>query len=485
MRFLRRSLLGVFLLSITLALLALAGNTVRVAVQERMNAEPRSFPQRERVFAVTVVEVAPQTIAPVLTVFGELRSQRTLELRSAVGGTVLEADPALIEGGVVSAGQLLMRIDPTTAQASRDRAAADLQDAQAEVRDAERGLTLAQDELTAAQSQALLRTQALTRARDLETRGVGTTASVETAELAESSANAAVLSRRQALASAEARIDQANTRLSRAQIGLAEADRALADTEVYAVFDGTLSDVSVALGGRVTPNERFATLLDPSQLEVAFRVSTSQYARLLSGDGDLIAAPIRVTLDASGMGIEASGTITREGAAVGAGQTGRLIFATLDDPAGFRPGDFVTVSVDEPALEQVAIVPAAAVAADNTVLVVNAEDRLELRPAEVKRRQGDNVIIAAAGLVGERIVAERSPLLGAGIGVRPIVEGEDTAEPEPPEMVTLDAARRAKLVAFVTDSRMPAEVKTRLIGQLEQDEVAAETIARLESRMGT
>jgi len=486
MRFLRRSLLGVFLLSITLALLALAGNTVRIAVQERMNAEPRSFPQRERVFAVNVVAIEPQTIAPVLTVFGELRSQRTLELRSAVGGTVQETDPALVEGGVVTAGQRLLRIDPTTAQASRDRAAADLQDAEAELRDAERGLVLAQDELTAAQAQAELRTQALTRARDLETRGVGTTAAVETAELAESSANASVLSRRQSLASAEARIDQARTRLSRARIGLGEADRALADTEVFAVFDGTLSDVTVSLGGRVTSNERFATLLDPSQLEVAFRVSTSQYARLLSGDGDLIAAPVNVMLDASGVGIEATGTITREGAAVGEGQTGRVIFARLENTTGFRPGDFVTVSVAEPALENVALVPATAVAADSTVLVVNSEDRLELRPAEVKRRQGDNVIIAARGLVGETIVAERSPLLGAGIGVRPITgEEELSAEPEVPETVALDAERRAKLVAFVTNSRMPDEAKSRILGQLEQEEVPADMIARLESRMGS
>lgn len=483
MRFLRRSLLGVFLLSVTVALLALAGNTVRVAVQDRMNAEPRSFPQRERVFAVNVMEVESQTIAPVLTVFGELRSQRTLELRSAVGGTVLEADPALIEGGVVKAGQLLMRIDPKTAQAARDRAAADLQDAEAELRDSERGLVLAQDELTAAQAQTELRAQALVRARDLETRGVGTTAAVETAELAESSANAAVLSRRQALASAEARIDQARTRLSRVRIDLAEADRALAETEVFAVFDGTLSDVTVALGGRVTPNERYATLLDPTQLEVTFRVSTSQYARLLSGDGDLIAAPIKVTLDASGTGLEAAGTITREGAVVGTGQTGRLIFASIDSYAGFRPGDFVTVSVDEPSLENVALVPATSVAADGTVLIVNAEDRLELRPAEVKRRQGDNVIISATNLVGERIVTERSPLLGAGIGVRPLSGDDADATPAEPEMVTLDADRRAKLVAFVTDSRMPDEAKTRLLAQLEEDSVSAETVARLESRM--
>ncbi|MEL6840776.1 MAG: HlyD family efflux transporter periplasmic adaptor subunit [Pseudomonadota bacterium] len=483
MRFLRRSLTGIFLLSMTLALIAFAGNMVREAVVARMNEEPRSFPQRERVLAVNVTTLEPQTIAPELTVFGELRSQRTLDLRSATGGTVLEASEALVEGGAVSAGQVLLRIDPAEAQAALDRARADLQDAQAELRDAERSLLLEQDELTAAQAQAELRAQALTRARDLQARGVGTAAAVEDAELAASSADAAVLTRRQALASAEARIDQARTRLARAEIDVSEATRDVADTQVFAAFDGVLSEVTISPGGRVTANELFAQLVDPARLEVSFRVSTSQYARLLDADGQLIKAPVRVALDVSGVNLAATGQITREGATVGAGQTGRLLFARLDAAPGFRPGDFVTVSIDEPELQKVALVPATAVAPDQTVLVVGDEDRLESADVTLLRRQGDDVIIRVGDLAGAVIVAERSPLLGAGIRVRPI-QPEGT-EPVTPQMITLDAERRAKLIAFVTEGRMPDDVKARIIGQLEQDEVSSETVARLESRMGS
>ncbi len=484
MRFLRRSLTGVFLLAVTLALIAWAGGMVRGAVEARMNEEPRSFPQRERVLAVNVVTLEPQTIVPELTVFGELRSQRTLDLRSATGGTVLEANDALVEGGAVTQGQLLLRIDPVEAQAALDRVRADLQDAQAEVRDAERALILAEDELTAARAQATLRDQALTRARDLETRGVGTAAAVETAELAASSAQAAVLTRRQSAASAQARIDQATTRLARAQIGVAEAERAVADTEVYAAFDGTLADVTISPGGRVTANERFAQLVDPTRLEVSFRVSTSQYARLLDDAGALTNAPIAVTLDVSGVNLRADGQITREGAAVGAGQTGRLLFAQLDAAPGFRPGDFVTVRINEPALQGVALVPATAVAPDQTVLIVGAEDRLRSADVTLLRRQGDDVIIGVGANVGATIVAERSPLLGAGIKVRPILPGGIEAAPEP-EMITLDADRRAKLIAFVTDGRMPDDVKARIIGQLEEEQVSSETVNRLEARMGS
>jgi len=486
MRFLRRSLTGVFLLAVTLALLAWAGEMVRSAVVARMDEQPRSFPQRERVLAVNVVTLAPQRIVPELTAFGELRSQRTVDLRSATGGTVLDASDALVEGGTVEQGQLLLRIDPVEAQAALDRVRADLQDAQAEVRDAERALVLAEDELAAARAQAGLREQALARARDLETRGVGTAAAVETAELAASSAQASVLTRRQALASAQARIDQATTRLARAEISVAEAERAVADTEVFAAFDGTLADVTVSRGGRVTANERFAQLVDPTRLEVSFRVSTSQYARLLDTSGTLIKAPVVVSLDVSGVNLRAVGQITREGATVGEGQTGRLLFAQLEAAPGFRPGDFVAVRINEPALDDVALVPATAVAADQTVLVVGEEDRLSTAEVTLLRRQGDDVIIGVGDNAGATIVAERSPLLGAGIKVRPIRPGGVEAMPEPvPEMIILDEERRAKLIAFVSEGRMPEDVKARIIGQLVAEEVSSETVARLEARMGS
>ena len=483
MRFLRRSLTGIFLLGVTLALLAWAGEMVRSAVVARINEEPRSFPQRERVIAVNVLTLQPQTITPEMVVFGELRSRRTLDLRSATGGTVREVSDDLVEGGRVSEGQLLLRIDPTEAEAGRDRATADLQDAQAELRDAERALVLAEDELTSARGQVALREQALARARDLETRGVGTTAAVETAELALSSAASTVLTRRQALASAQARIDQAATRLARAEIGLSEAERDLAETRIVAAFDGTLADVTIGLGGRIAANERLAQLVDPSALEVSFRVSTAQYARLLQ-DGELIAAPVEVRLEVSGVDLRASGMITREGATVGAGQTGRLLFASLEDAAGFRPGDFVTVRIAEPALDNVALVPATAVAPDETVLVVDEEDRLNSVEVSLLRRQGDDVIVDAGAAAGAVIVAERSPLLGAGIKVRPIMPGGTDVRTEP-EMIALDPDRRARLISFVSEGQMPDDVKARIISQLEADEVSSETVTRLESRMGS
>ena len=483
MRFLRQSLLGVFLASLTLALLLYAGQMVVQAVQARLSDERPAPPPRERIFAVNVVMATPETVAPELPAFGQIQSRRTLELRTAMRGRVIELAENFEEGGSVSAGQLLVQIDQVDARAALDRTKADLQDAEAETRDAARTLVLARDELAASQEQADLRQRAFQRQLDLQERGVGTAAAAEAAELTAASARQSVLSRGQALAQAEARVDQAATRLARARIAVTTAERDLNETTVHAAFDGILREVTLVEGRLVSANEKLAELVDSKALEVAFRVSTAQYARLLDESGDLIGAPVTVSLDVTGADLTASGRISRDSGAAGEGQSGRLIYARLDAAPGFKPGDFVTVSVREPEVRNVVRVPASAMDAARTVLVVGPEDRLQSLDVELVRRQGDDVLIRGAGLAGREIVVGRTPLLGAGIRVRPI--RRDAAKQPAAAMLELSDERRARLVAFVRDNeRMPEAAKTRTLAQLEAAQVPAALVARIESRIG-
>ncbi|MFV2034831.1 MAG: efflux RND transporter periplasmic adaptor subunit, partial [Halocynthiibacter sp.] len=276
----------------------------------------------------------------------------------------------------------------------------------------------------------------------------------------------------------------ARTRLRRQRINLADAERRLADTAIYAAFSGTLGEVSVVEGGLIANNERIALLTDPDRLEVSFRISTSQYVRLLDADGALTSAPVKVLLDVFGVDLATRGVISRESASVGEGQTGRLLFARLDSARGFRPGDFVTVQVQEPMLKQVARLPSAAMDAGGRVLVLGEEDRLEAIEVTLLRRQGDDILVRAAGLEGREVVVARSPLLGAGIRVRPIRENA-VAPAEASETMELSDLRRARLISFVEASaRMPAEAKARVLGQLAQDRVPRRVVERLEARIG-
>jgi len=484
MRFLRQSVTGLFLMAAALGLLVYAGSLVSDAIETRMSREPRVPQVRERVFAVEVVTVRPETVSPVLTAFGEVQSRRTLDVRAAASGTVVGLSERFVEGGNVAAGEVLVRIDPANAQSALDRSETDLMDSRAEAREAERALTLARDELEASREQAVLRERALQRQLDLEERGVGTAATVETAELAASTARAAVLTRRQAVAQAEARLDQAATRISRAEIALAEAQRRLDDTVIRAGFSGTLSEVTLVEGGLVSVNERLARLIDPAALEVAIRLSTTQYARLLDAQGQLIEAPVTARLDLFGTGLTAAGRLGRDSGSVGEGQTGRQVFATLDDPRGMKPGDFVTVEIEEPPLDRVVRLPAAALDSSGEVLVIGPGDRLEAMPVTLLRRQGDEVLVRAPGLSGAQVVSTRTPLLGAGVRVRPL-EGTTAREPEPEAMLELSEERRAKLVAFIEASTMiPSEARARILSQLQQSKVPAQVVERIESRMG-
>jgi len=484
MRFLRQSLTGLFLAAVTLALLIYAGQMIASAIQIRLADAPIAEAPRERVFAVNVVTAAAETISPVLPAFGEVQSRRTLELRAATGGRIVELAESFQEGGDVKAGQMLIRIDPADAQSALDRVTSDLWDAETEVRDAARALELARDEQAAAEDQAALRERAFQRQNDLQSRGVGTTTAVEIAELAASSARQSVVSLRQAVAESEARVDQAATKVSRAKIVLAEAKRRLSDTVVIADFDGTLADVSLVRGGLVSANEKLASLVDGSELEVSFRVSTAQYSRLLEENGELILAPVSVTLDVAGIDLMAHARIDRDSAGAGAGQTGRLIFARLDDAPGFKPGDFVTVAVQEPPLENVYRLPSLSVNAAGSVLVLRDDNRLEALPVTVLRRQGDDILVRATDLEGREVVQARSPLLGSGIAVRPI-RGQDARDVEEQVMLELSEERRARLVAFVqANTHMPAEAKARLLAQLEKPQVPQQMVERIESRMG-
>ena len=484
MRFVGRALSGVFLLSLTVALLAWAGVTVQSAVEDRLNREERTRPARERVFAVNVTTAEVQTISPVLDAFGEIQSRLTLDVRASAGGQVIEIADGFADGARVEQGELLFRVDPAEAQSLLDRTLADISEAEAEERDAQRTLALARDELGAAEAQAELRRQALARQEDLRRRGVGTDAAVEAAALSLSAADQSVLSRRQSVAAAESRTDLAAARLARLGIDLSDAKRGLSDTEVRAEFSGILSETAIQRGGLVGANERVATLIDEDNLEVAFRISTSQYARLIGEDGRLGRAEVEVILDAFGINITGEGLIDRESAGVGEGQTGRLIFARLSSGQGFRPGDFVTVRVQEPPLERVVALPSTAVSAGGEVLAIGDEDRLEALSVAVLRRQGDDVLVRGRGLRGREIVMARTPLIGPGIKVRPLRQG-DAEVPEEPELVELTDERRARIIAFVEgNQRMPDEVKTRILTQLREPKVPVQMVERIESRMG-
>lgn len=549
MRFMSRSLLAVVILAITLGLLAIAAGRVMNAVEERDAREDRKRPTQEREFSVNVAKLGTETANPVITAYGEISSRRSLELRSATSGTLIEISDSFRDGGFVAEGDLLFRIDPADAQSARDLAESAVKEAEAEFLEAEADVEIAQAEYEAALEQKALRDQAVTRQLDLKERGVGSDAAVEAARLSLSSAFQTELARKQAVAQAKARILRAEIGVTRAGINLAEAERRLAETNVVAPFDGILNNVASVQGRIVGTNEQLGELIDLEALELSFRVSNSQYARLIDERGRIRPVEVSATLDLAGAPITVSGSVDRASAEVGEGQTGRSVYAKIDpdDARVLRPGDFMRIDIAEPPLEGVSIIPATAASSDGTILLVTGEDRLEAAKVRILRRQVDSLIVGDAP-EGREYVTKLQPQLGAGVKIKPIREGAvieeqqmvviteqereafikrveendriptdaktrilaqlqkdeitvemyarmggERATPTTPatsgsgdENIALDETRRAKLIAFVEgNNRMPADAKTRVLEQLKADQVPASMVERIESRMGS
>jgi RND family efflux transporter MFP subunit len=467
MRFFSRSIMGVFLAAVTFALLLAAAQVIVSAAASREGGRPGGAAE-ERVFAANVIRVEPTRILPAMTAYGEVRARRTLQLRSAGGGVVVDMAPGLEEGASVSEGDLLIQLDPADATSTRDLAQAGVAEALAEQAQAMADLAFARDDLTAAERQFGLREQAQARQQDLRDRGLGADAALEEATLALSSAEQGVLSRRQALLQAEARVERAASTLQRAQIALADAERALRDTAIRAPFDGRLTAVNVTLGGLVSPNEVLAEVIDPDDLEVMIRLSATQFGYLPPLD----TAPTLFT--ASAGGVVSQGVLMREGARVAEGESGRVVFGSLQSSEGLLPGDFVTVQLREPPLADVALLPATAVGADGMVLAVGPDERLAVLPVTLLRRQGDDVIVAPGEAAGREVVAERSPLLGAGIRIAPVRAG----------WVTLSAAQRDALKAAVAALTLSDAEKADMLGQLDQAQVPQRLIDQLQPPAG-
>ena len=490
MRFIGRSLFGLFLIALTCGLLATAAGLIYSSFQERAAKQGNKRPQKERIFSAHVLEAKASKIQPEIEAFGEIQSKRALDIRIPVGGTIVYLSPNFVEGGKVTKDEILVVTDATDSEDKVTLAKADLDEAKDSEIEAKNALSLAFDDLAAAVKQSDLRNQALKRKEGLTDRGVVTEASLESAALSAASAEQAVLSKRKSILQAQSRLSQTKGTVVRRELAFANAERKLQNTKVKAEFDGTLSNVSLVSGGIVNNNERVGLLVDPSSLEVKFRISATQFNRLIDASGNLQAIPTFVKLDVFGTEISASGSVERSSATVGTGLTGRLLFSSLSNGnvSSFRSGDFVTVTLKEPTLNNVLELPSNALSGGNRILTLTDEDRLQEIEVSILRRNKNNVIIDATNVIGKEIVTNRTPLLGAGIKIKPIRLGgskaSSDAAPEP-EKIALDEERRQKMISFIEgNGYIPKTAKKKIIKALSEAEVPVELIKRIESRMG-
>ena len=318
---------------------------------------------------------------------GTVRSHREARLGVERAGRISEIEHR--EGTTVRRGEVVLRLDSSTAERQLESARLQLQ-----------ALDATHDATHAAEK---LARQELARTEPLLERGVAT---AEQMDHARSQADAAA-----------ADLKAAEARLSGAHAAVRLAENELAHHIVRAPFDGVVSRRLVEVGESVVPGQAVLELVSLEQLYVSAPIDERDAGRLKLG------LPARVTLD-SYAGVEWPGAITRISPVVEtAKEQNRTLEIEIDlkpDPTRPQPRPGMTADVEVVLARRVAAVriPTLAVAEGRRVLVAE-RGRAAYRTIGVGLRNWQWTEVTSGLGRGEHVITTLDrPGLKAGVAVR-------------------------------------------------------------------
>ena len=391
----------------TLGVLFLGFAIVAVMGALAPKPERREAPQR-----VPTAYVQDAAYAPVqLKVYaqGEVRPRREIALTPQVSGRIIEVSESFVDGGVISQGDVLVRLEDADYRSAVTRA-------RARVAEARQALAVEEAESALA-------------ARDYR-------------ELAGDDADPSALAlRRPQLARAEAS-------LAAAQADLADAELSLARTRIVAPFDGRVRSISANIGQAVSPGTPVGQIFSTDTAEVRLPLTDADLARLKLpfafeapyGEGP----EVIFSADAAGATRTWTGHIVRTDAAIDPSTRQISAIARLEDPygagadmsgvgegeAGFPMaiGLFVAAEIEGPTLERAVVLPRLALDEGGVVYTLAEDDTVERREVSVAAITGEGVVITDGIAAGDRVVVSRLPT-AVGRKVRPLRPGEEATPP--------------------------------------------------------
>jgi RND family efflux transporter MFP subunit len=242
---------------------------------------------------------------------------------------------------------------------------------------------------------------------------------------------------------------EARAAVQAAEAELQEAERDLKRTRIKVPYDGLVRSKLVDVGQYVAPGTPLGVTFSIDKAEIRLPLSNNDLAFL-----DLPSAtrldrahriPVRLTADGAVTGGEWQAEIVRTEGVVD--EASRVIYAVAEvvDPyavlglsrqAELKMGSFVRAEIQGLRADDVVVLPRAVLRPDDTVLVANAERKLEIRPVKVVRAEPRKVYISEGVQGGELIVTTSldAPIPGTQLAVA----GEDP--PAPREEAEVESA---------------------------------------------
>ncbi|WP_291899545.1 efflux RND transporter periplasmic adaptor subunit [Maricaulis sp.] len=348
---------------------------------ERANAAPRPV-------AVFVSEAQMDTVSLTVVSQGEARPRTQINLVPQVPGRITYVNPDFIEGGFFEAGETLVRIEDADYRLAVTRA-------EAQVAQAEQALAREQAESDLARS--------------------------EWEELGEGEASSLTLR--------EPQLAEARAQLAAARATLQDARLDLQRTRVSAPFAGRVRTKNADLGQFVSAGTPLGEVFSTDRVQI--RLPLTDYDLGLLGipvafNAAEEGAGIPVTLSAVVAGQERSwnAEITRTDSAIDSQTRVLYAIAEVEDPYGtaaeggspLAVGLFLTAEIEGREVENVYVLPRAALRGENTIYVAEPGGRLSVRTVDVVTSNVENLIVSSGVRGGEMVVI--SPVRGANEGMR-------------------------------------------------------------------
>ncbi len=379
------------LLKILLPVLVVLGSVFAAKTVLDNRPEPFKRPQFPSSQAVDATTLTPTDYAVQVRSQGTIQATQTTTLVSEVNGTVNTISPVFVIGGTFKQGDVLLEID-----------------------DRDYVIALTQAEANLAQANAALQ----------EETARGKLAKSDWDSLGNGRKASAFTLRQPQLAASRANRAAASAQVERAQLDLTR-------TRIIAPYDGYVQEMQVDLGQFVSRGTPIGKIYSEASVDVRLPLSSRQVAFL-----DIPASSATIEDDAPTVILSATsgdasqswqGTLIRaEG--VDAGTQQLNVIARVQEPfvAGkpqLRVGQYVEASVQGRTLEDVFVLPRAALREDREVLLVNEESQLERREVTVLWSDETTAVIKDGLAAGMVLVTTPLSTVTNGTPVRATVDG--------------------------------------------------------------
>ncbi|MDP2120983.1 MAG: efflux RND transporter periplasmic adaptor subunit [Hoeflea sp.] len=424
------------LVQVALMALVLAGAYIAMErlAASKVERTPRSF--SPTVYTVETAIAARADNRPEIRLYGQVGAGRTVDLRAAVGGDVVEIHPDLVAGRRVSEGAVLLRIDPFAYEGALVEARANLAAIEGALAEIDARLASEREQLEAASEQLQLASADLDRALQLSQSGALTGKEVDARRLILSQRQQAVSQSRNALLIAEAQRTQQEANAERLAWKIREAERRLGDTALIAPFDGVISEETVETGRSVSANEVVVSIYDDMALEVRFTLTNAQYGRMATDADPLVGRQVEVIWRVGVTDYVWPAIIDRIGARVTAERGGVEVYARIgpaDNPVQLRPGAFVALSVPDRIWPGTFRLPETALRSSDHVFIVE-DGELRRRDVRLIAWDGEDAILEGDLEEGDLVLATRLTEASEGVKVRepstaPAAPGNATEAP--------------------------------------------------------